>query len=95
LRKLIPTAAQVVFLSPLSDSGATTVVDGLDPTGRAVTVVSPDVTVDTSPGCRLAAVERTNRITRLRARGVPVVDWPADEPLSVTLARRDAVGVTL
>lgn len=86
LRKRLPEAAQVVFCSPLADDGAARAARRLDAHGHLVTVVSPDPTAGDTPGRRLAAAERTARMTDLRGHGIRVVDW-GSEPLSAALDR--------
>ena len=88
-RRWLPADAQVLFCTPLPDDYAVTVARRLDAYGHAVTVVSPDPTADDSPGRRLARVERANRVSRLRAAGVRVLDW-GDEPLATELERASA-----
>lgn len=85
LLRRLPTDAQVLLFSSLTDDYPVTVARRLDATGHLVTVVSPDPTGDETPGHRLAAVERQHRASRLRRAGIRVVDW-GDEPLATTLA---------
>jgi hypothetical protein len=56
-----------------------------------VTVVSPDVTSDATPGARLARVERDNRIHSLREAEIPVVDWTPDQPLGTSIVHAQEV----
>jgi hypothetical protein len=58
----------------------------LDAYGHLVTVVSPDPTTADTPGHRLARVQRRNRISRLRAAGLRVVDW-GEESLAAEITR--------
>jgi uncharacterized protein (DUF58 family) len=51
-----------------------------------VTVVTPDVTGDDTPGGQLAGLERDVRIRTLRRAGVRVLDWDTDRPLPVAVA---------
>ncbi|MFC7097716.1 DUF58 domain-containing protein [Halobaculum marinum] len=88
-RRRIPADAQVLFCTPLPDDYAVTVARRLDAYGHAVTVISPDPTADDTPGRRLARVERANRVSRLRAAGIRVLDW-GDEPLATELERAAA-----
>jgi uncharacterized protein (DUF58 family) len=90
LRGRLGDATQVVLLSPLLDDGAVSAALELEAGGGAVSVVSPRVTVDvdapdSTPGDRLATVERENRMSTLREAGVRVVDWDPDEPLGTAL----------
>lgn len=76
----------VVFLSPLHDGASEAAVRRLAARTRSVTVVSPDPTAAGTPGQRLAALERGERLRTLRSTGVSVVDWPADVGLERALA---------
>ncbi|NHN48855.1 DUF58 domain-containing protein [Halostella sp. JP-L12] len=87
LERTVPDGAQVVFAGPLVDDGALDALRYLRARGRAVTVVSPDVTDAATPGARVAAVERDLRIEGLRGRGIRVVDWSPDEPLRAAVRR--------
>lgn len=78
---------QVVLLSPLLDDGSVSASMALERRGTAVTVISPDVTGADSPGARLAAIQRRNRMYRLRRGGVPVVDWDPTGELGTVLDR--------
>lgn len=89
LRKRLSPGTQLVFLTPLSDDYATHFARRFDEYGHPVTVVSPDPTVDRTAGHRLAGVARTIRTSTLRSAGIPVIDWPSDEPVDVALARYD------
>lgn len=75
LRNRLPADAQVLVFSPLVDDYAAKVARRIDAYGHLVTVVSPDPTVESTPGRRLARIERENRISRLRRAGVRVIDW--------------------
>jgi uncharacterized protein (DUF58 family) len=86
LRRRLPSDAQVLFFTPLSDDFAATAARRIDAYGHLVTVVSPDPTADDTPGHRLARVERQNRIDALRRAGLRVLDW-GDEPLATQLTR--------
>ncbi|WP_327051543.1 DUF58 domain-containing protein [Halomicrococcus gelatinilyticus] len=89
LRRRLPANAQVVFFSPLCDGYAPEVARRLDAAGHAVTVVSPDPTVDDTPGTRLARAERVRHLRSLRAGGVRAVDWDTDDHLGVALTHAD------
>ncbi|WP_458188592.1 DUF58 domain-containing protein [Haladaptatus sp. NG-WS-4] len=86
LLRRLPTDAQVVFFSPLCDRFAPEVARRIDASGHAVTVISPDPTAGGTTGQRLARAERRRRLQSLRASGLRVVDWHADDTLGVTLA---------
>lgn len=92
LERRLPSRAQVVFCTPLSEEGAVAFVETLRRRGRAVTVVSPDMTTGVaapslSSGVRIDRLRRANRIDELRGLGVAVVDWNLEDPLSVDLRR--------
>ncbi|AQL41482.1 hypothetical protein BV210_01575 [Halorientalis sp. IM1011] len=90
LRTRLDRDAQLFLLTPLADDAVVAFALELAATGRSVTVVSPDVTGEDSPGERLATVERRNRIDRLRRGDVRVVDWDPTNRLrkSVATARK-------
>ncbi len=87
LRRRLSAGTQVVFVSPLCDGRGADLVRWLDEYGYPVTVLSPDPTADRTAGHRLARVARGLRLRELRGRGIPVVDWAADEPVDLALAR--------
>ncbi|AKU09786.1 DUF58 domain-containing protein [Haloferax gibbonsii] len=76
---------QILFVSPLCDDTAVEVARRFDGHGHAVTVVSPDATANETPGERLAAAERRNRLRALRQVGIPVIDWSLDDPLALAI----------
>ncbi|QLK26116.1 DUF58 domain-containing protein [Natrinema zhouii] len=86
-RSRLPSDSQVILFAPLCDDGIVRIAQLLEVDGHLVTVVSPDPTGRDTPGERLAAVERTVRVSTLRAAGIRVVDWPTDESLAATLER--------
>ncbi|SFL00130.1 conserved repeat domain-containing protein [Halogranum rubrum] len=86
LLRRLPSDAQILLFSPVTDDYMVSVARRLDAIGHLVTVVSPDPTVDDTPGHRLARLERQNRLSRLRQSGIRVVDW-GDGPLATELAR--------
>ena len=86
LRAFLDSQTQVLFVTPALDAFPLSVVRTLSGHGHAVTVVSPDVTDDETLGGRLARVERSERIDRLRNAGAHVVDWDLDDPLGLALA---------
>ncbi|WP_252701228.1 DUF58 domain-containing protein [Natronosalvus vescus] len=98
----LPRNAQVVFCSPLTDDTAVDLIEYLRLRGRAVTVISPDMTTsvsdsesataidattNTPPGAMISRLERRNRLDELRGLGSTVVDWNLAEPLSVDIVR--------
>jgi len=80
LRKRMPDAAQVIFLSPMADDFAADVAKRFRAYGHATTVLSPDVSGD-SPGGAVEGIERAERLSSVRESDVRVVDWSPDEPL--------------
>lgn len=88
LRTRLPSAAQVVLLSPLSDQTIVETARRLDAYGHRISVISPDVTADESVGQRLAGVERENRLSELRKADIPVVEWDPETPLAAALLDR-------
>lgn len=86
LRERLPPDAQVLFFTPAVDSFPRTVVRRLRAFGHGVTVVSPDVTHDDTPGGQLRTVERTLLIEDLRGAGARTIDWSRDRPLSLVLS---------
>jgi len=97
LERRLPKRAQVVFCTPLFDDESVDLVETLRTRGRAVTVVSPDVTTgiassSVSMGARVAGLDRANRVDALRGLGATVVDWDLEEPISVALARAFRAG---
>jgi uncharacterized protein (DUF58 family) len=86
----LSTTTHVVFLSPLCDEASGRLARRLAARGNPTTVVSPDPTVAETPGQRLVAVERRERLSRLREAGVAVYDWAPGESLASLLdARRE------
>jgi uncharacterized repeat protein (TIGR01451 family) len=83
----LPDDAQVVFCSPMVDTAAAYVARRLHVRGHPVTVVSPDPTRRDTVGRTLASVERSNRLSDLRASGLRVIDWADGESLYEALER--------
>ncbi|MFC5971033.1 DUF58 domain-containing protein [Halomarina salina] len=80
--------SRVVVCSPLTDDDAVGTTKTLAARGHAVTVVSPDMTPDTTGG-NLARIERSKRVDTLRRAGVRVVEWSPDDALAVAMARAE------
>lgn len=89
LRARLDPDVQVILLSPVCDDGIAAAVRTLQATGNDVTVISPDVTSRDSPGRRVAALQRANRLHRIREAGVRVVEWDVAEPFANALARAE------
>jgi len=90
IRRQLPENTQLFLFSPLTDEYTYEVARQLNGAGHLVTVLSPDPTADRTVGQRLARLERTMLIERLRDHGIRVVDWSVDRPLNLELehARR-------
>ncbi|MHC3380111.1 DUF58 domain-containing protein [Haloarcula sp. H-GB5] len=86
LDRSIPSESQVVFCTPLLDDRAVDAAKRLAAYGHAVTVISPDMTTDDSPGSTVERIDRTARLDSLRGT-VRVVDWTPAEPLAKALIR--------
>ncbi len=91
VRQAIGPDTQVFLLTPLCDDVGSRIAQRFESDGVPVTVVSPDVTTDRTPGSRLVRIERSNRLTTLRNAGIPAVDWDPAEPLGAALAGVAAV----
>lgn len=87
LRKRLSLGTQVIFLTPLCDESSGRLARKLDEHGYPVTVISPDPTADQTTSHRLSRVARTLRLSALRSRDIPVINWPWDDPVDVALAR--------
>lgn len=93
IRRRLGEQTQVFLFSPLTDEAAASFALELESARTAVTVVCPDVTTTDTPGGRFAAVERDDRVRRLRSGGVSVVPWSPDEPLGPELLRAKERGL--
>lgn len=85
-RRRLPADAQVLFFTPLLDDSAASLAHRIDAHGHLVTVLSPDVTAGDTPGTRLVAFERRERLRELRAAGIRAVEW-GDRSFPVAVAR--------
>ncbi len=86
LKKRLDSSTQIILLSPLADDYIVDTARRLDAHGNNVSVISPDLTLDDTPGRRLAKVEREARLSDLYQSEIPVVDWEVDKPLAKVLA---------
>lgn len=86
LLRRLPDRAQVVFCTPLLDDRSARTARRLDAQGHEVTVVSPDVTTDETPGGLLTRVERRDRLRQLRST-LRLVEWQPAEALATAVAR--------
>ncbi|MBV0923301.1 DUF58 domain-containing protein [Halomicroarcula limicola] len=89
LDRTLPDGAQVVFCTPLLDDRAADAAKRLAAHGHSVTVLSPDVTTDETPGGTLAGFDRAERLDGLRP-SVRVVDWTPTDPLATALLRAES-----
>jgi uncharacterized repeat protein (TIGR01451 family) len=87
LRRRLPNDAQLVVFTPLLDDTASAVIQRLSGYGHDVTVFSSDVTRTETVGSTVARLKRNIRLANLRRKGLPVVDWSADEPLESAAVR--------
>lgn len=89
LRSRLRGERQVIWFSPVVDRYGVEIPRRLESAGHAVTVVSPDLTDDGTPGRRLAAADRRLRLDELRGTGMRVVDWRPPAALDVALVRAE------
>jgi uncharacterized protein (DUF58 family) len=82
----LPTTAQVLLCTPALDDAMSAAVESVRARGHETTVLSPDV-AGGSVGGRVVALERGQRLDRMRRLGATVVDWDRDEQLPLALAR--------
>lgn len=93
--RLFPAGSQVILVSPLVEDDPP-VLERLQAGGYAVMVVAPDP-LPPSPGpeatpvlreaARIARVQRTVLLRRLRHRGIAVIDWDTASSLGDAVAR--------
>ncbi|MFP4632812.1 MAG: DUF58 domain-containing protein [Halobacteriales archaeon] len=86
LQKRLTNDTQIILLSPLADDFIVDVARRIDAHGNSVSVISPDLTMEDTPGQRLARVERDARLSDLYQSEIPVVDWEVEKPLAKVLA---------
>jgi uncharacterized repeat protein (TIGR01451 family) len=87
LERHMPRETQVIFFSSATDDDLPDIMRQFEARGHAVTLVSPDPTDDSTPGSKIAAMERADRLRRVREVGIPVVDWDTEEPLQAAVER--------
>lgn len=81
VRRRLSADTQVLFVTPLTDDVSVEIPRRLEASGHAVTVLSPDATATETTSHRLARIARLIRRFDLQRAGIPVLDWPADEPI--------------
>jgi uncharacterized protein (DUF58 family) len=86
LTRRLPDQAQVVFCTPLLDDRSANTARQLDARGHEVTVVSPDVTTEETPGGLVTRIERRQRLQSLRAT-LRLVEWAPEEALAAAVDR--------
>lgn len=84
LRDRLAENVQAVILSPLCDDEIVELCLKLEADGNPVTVISPDVTGPETPGGQLAAIERANRLSKVRRGDIAVFEWIPEDDLSTT-----------
>lgn len=92
---LRPKSPVVIFTTMLDDPTIEESIQALRAYEANVVLVSPDVTAflkdagwkEDDPAFAAVQVEREAMLTTLKSYGAWVVNWPPDEPLSITLAR--------
>lgn len=87
LKQHLSADAQLLLFTPLCDDRILDTAVRLDAHGYAVTVVTPDPTTDETTGQVYARLQRRLRISSLRSRAIPVVDWAPEEDLDEAIAR--------
>lgn len=87
VRRQLPSNTQIFLFSPLTDDYAYEVARRLNGAGHLITIISPDPTASDTTGERLARLERTVRVLRLREHGIRVVDWDLDQSLRLEFER--------
>lgn len=87
LGRRLPADAQLILFSPLLDEQTVEMARRLVAHEYPLTVFSPDPTTPERVGATVARITRTDNVSALRAAGIRVVDWAADEPLDVALRR--------
>lgn len=85
LRKRLSGNVQLVAFAPLCDDQGSALLRHLNAYGFPITVISPDVTIETTASERLSRTLRTVRVETLRTAGLRVVDWQPDDPLGVAI----------
>jgi uncharacterized protein (DUF58 family) len=86
LTRRLPDQAQVVFCTPLLDDRSANTARQLGARGHEVTVVSPDVTTEETPGGLVTRIERRQRLQSLRA-SLRLVEWSPEEALAAAVDR--------
>ena len=87
LRRRLDADTQVLVVTPLLDDEPVSLARRLAAEGNQVRLLCPDVTAAETPGSAIARLRRRRRQRALRDRGIGVVDWPTDRPLSVAVSR--------
>lgn len=78
---------QLLLITPGLDDYPVKLARASRAAGRAVTVLSPNVTTIETPGATIAAINRRTIIGELRTAGATVTDWATTEPIETQLPR--------
>lgn len=81
IARQLPRTAQIVLFSPVVDETPIDLVRQFRAYGHPVSLVSPNVTVTDSFGCRVSALERDARVRAIRETGAYVADWDPNTSL--------------
>jgi len=88
---LVDRTAQFVFVSPLLDDDAVTVVETWAGYGNPRTVLSPDIVAANTVSGQHSQVRRRSRLARCQAGGARAIDWRRGTPLPTILEATFAV----
>lgn len=77
---------QVLFCTPALDDAAVSIAQSIRADGHELTVLSPQIS-NSDIGGRIAHLNRTNRLFRIRRLGGTIVDWKRNETLPIALSR--------
>lgn len=81
---------QLIFLTPLCDTYPVDLVEQCEATNRTVSVYSPDITSQATPGGRTISAQRSVRLATLQSYGTTVIDWDPTEQPDIAVSRREA-----
>jgi len=88
---LVDRTAQFVFVSPLLDDDAVTVVETWAGYGNPQTVLSPDIVAANTVSGQHSQVRRRSRLARCQAGSARAIDWRRGTPLPTILEATFAV----
>lgn len=87
LETRLPATANLHLVTPVLDSFPQRAVEHFVTVGHDVTILSPNVVARSSPGERLAGLDREIAIAELQQAGAGVVSWDPSETLAEAIAR--------